>query len=59
MRCYAAGFNVRWLLRGMVRLGLKGLYLRLIGLLTVLAMALESTASHSRMRAARGTGATR
>jgi IS5 family transposase len=53
----AAGFNIRWLLRAMVRLGLKGLYLRLIGLLAVLAMALESTAPHSGMRAARGISA--
>ena len=44
-------------LRAMVRMGLKGLYLRLIGLLGVLAMALESTAPHRGMRAARVTSA--
>lgn len=47
----AAGFNIRWLLRAMVRLGLKGLYLRLIGLLTLFAMALGSTAPRREMRA--------
>jgi IS5 family transposase len=51
----AAGFNIRWLLRAMVRMGLKGLYLRLIGLLAVLATALESTAPRREMRAARVT----
>lgn len=35
----AAGFNIRWLLRAIVRLGLKGLLLRLIALLVQLATA--------------------
>lgn len=50
----AAGFNIRWLLRAMVRLGLGGLYLRLIGLLGVLALVLESMPPHRAIRAVRG-----
>ncbi len=32
----AAGYNIRWLLRAVVRLGLKGLLLRLLALLATL-----------------------
>ena len=33
----ATGYNIRWLLRAIVRLGLKGLLLRLIALLLTFA----------------------
>lgn len=35
----AAGYNIRWLLRAIVRLGLRGLYLRLLALVASLAAA--------------------
>ena len=45
----AAGYNIRWLLRAMVRLGLKGLLLRLMALLQSFdAGALRCEARHAR-----------
>ncbi len=38
----AAGYNIRWLLRAIVRLGLKGLFAPLYSLLAALASALEA-----------------
>lgn len=40
----AAGYNIRWLLRAMVRLGFKGLLLRLLALLMQLAPAPRASA---------------
>jgi IS5 family transposase len=39
---HAAGYNIRWLLRAMVRLGLKGLFACLEGLLAWLDVALAT-----------------
>lgn len=39
----AAGYNIRWLLRAMARLGLKGLCLRLLVLLVTPAEAPKPT----------------
>jgi IS5 family transposase len=36
----AAGYNIRWLLRAIVRLGLKGLFAPIWGLLASLRLAL-------------------
>ena len=47
----AAGFNIRWLLRAMVRLGLKGLLLRL---LAALALALKAPIHRSEDAGLRG-----
>jgi transposase, IS5 family len=41
----AAGFNIRWLMRAIVRLGLKGLLLRLLGLLEMAGSAASAAAS--------------
>jgi transposase, IS5 family len=41
----AAGFNIRWLMRAIVRLGLKGLLLRLFGLAAGTASAIAAMAS--------------
>ena len=38
----AAGYNIGWLLRAVVRLGLKGLYLRLLAALAEAAVGLAS-----------------
>ena len=43
----AAGYNIRWLLRAIVRLGLKGLFAPLSALLATLAAAL-TTAQRAR-----------
>ena len=43
----AAGYNIRWLLRAMVRLGLKGLLLCLMALLRTLTTAVHATADRS------------
>lgn len=37
----AAGYNIRWLLRAIVRLGLKGLFAPVFALLVTLAAALQ------------------
>jgi|APEBP8051073058_1049385.scaffolds.fasta_scaffold05954_5 hypothetical protein len=47
MRLCAAGYNIRWLLRAIVRLGLKGLFAPLSALLATLAAAL-TTAQRAR-----------
>ena len=38
----AAGYNIRWLLRSIVRLGLRGLFAPLFALLAMLAVALAA-----------------
>ena len=38
----AAGYNIRWLLRAIVRLGFMGLFASAVGLLAVLAAALAT-----------------
>ncbi|AEQ94924.1 undefined IS transposase, IS5 family [Xanthomonas oryzae pv. oryzicola BLS256] len=46
----AAGYNIGWLLRAMVRLGLKGLFAPMVGRLAMLAtvLALSLKASNTR-----------
>ena len=41
-RCYSAGYNNRWLLRAIVRLGLQGLLAPVFGLLVMLAVAVAA-----------------
>jgi len=41
----AAGYNIRWLLRAIVRLGLKGLLLHLLALLVMLAQPISAACS--------------
>jgi hypothetical protein len=45
---YAAGYNFRWLLRAIVRLGLKGLFAPLLALLATLATALAAVLGEKR-----------
>ena len=49
----AAGYNIRWLLRAIVRLGLKGLFAPVFALLVTLAAALEAALGASKAGADR------
>jgi len=49
---HAAGYNIRWLLRAIVRLGLKGLFLRLtaVGLAALVDAPLAVTVAKNQPR---------
>ena len=55
----AAGYNIRWLLRAMVRLGLKGLYLRLLALVDLVVSASRELAWQANNEEMRMAGAVR
>ena len=55
----AAGYNIRWLLRAMVRLGLKGLYLRLLALIDLIVRASRELAWQANREGMRMAGAVR
>ena len=55
----ATGYNIRWLLRAMVRLGLKGLYLRLLALIDLVVRASREPALQANREGMRMAGAVR
>jgi len=46
----AAGYNIRWLLRAIVRLGLKGLFAPLLALLCMLAVVFATAMAAGKTR---------
>lgn len=55
----ATGYNIRWMLRAMVRLGLKGLYLRLLALIDLVVRASREPALQANREGMRMAGAVR